>query len=180
MAGQHSRRRILHLEQTVVAHLEYADLVGRAVAVFRRTQTAERTAGFALKVQHAVHHVLKNFRTCQRALLVNVANNENRHVAVFRVLHQAHRAFLDLRRTAGSSGQIALVNGLNGVHDQDIRLEQFGFVDDLLHVGLREDVQIGRRNVQACRANLDLFERFLARNIEYARVFAHFLTHLQQ
>ena len=36
------------------------------------------------------------------------------------------------------------------------------------------------KNVQACRTNFDLLERFLARNIEHAGIFAHFLTHLQQ
>ena len=34
--------------------------------------------------------------------------------------------------------------------------------------------------MQACRTNFDLLERFLARNIEHAGIFAHFLTHLQQ
>ena len=102
MTGQHSRRRILHLEQTVIAHLKHADFIGRAVTVFRRTQTAERTGGFPLEIQHAVYHMLEDFGTCQRTLFVDMTNNKNRHVAILRVLHQAHRAFLDLRCTAGS------------------------------------------------------------------------------
>ena len=62
-----------------------------------------RSCGPAFEIQDAVDHVLKDFWACQRTLFVNMTNNKNGHVAILRVLHQTHCAFLDLGRTAGSS-----------------------------------------------------------------------------
>ena len=171
--GQHSSGGVLHLHKAVVAHFKHADLIGRAVAVFCRAQAAERAGGLPLKVEHTVHHMLEDFGACERPFLVDVADDEDGHVFVLRVLHQAHRTFLDLRRAAGRGGQVAFVDRLDRVHDQDIGREQLGLADDLLHVGLREDVQVGRGDMQARRAQLDLAQGFLAGYIEHARGFAH-------
>ena len=102
MPGEHGGGGVCDLHETVLAHFEHADLVGRAEAVFGCTQTAERPGRFALEIQHAVYHMLEDLRSGERALLVYVTDDENGHVFVFRVLHQTHRAFLDLGRTAGS------------------------------------------------------------------------------
>ena len=180
MPGEHGGRGVCDLYETVLAHFEHADLVGRAEAVFGGTQTAERTGRFALEIQHAVYHMLEDLRSGERALLVHMTDDENGHVFVFRILHQTHRAFLDLRRAAGRGGQIALVDRLDRVHDENVGRHELGLVDDLIHVGLREDIQLGGGDVQTGRAELDLPERLLAGNIQHAGVPAHLLTHLEQ
>ena len=180
MAGEHGCRRIGNLYESVLAHLEHADLVGRAEAVLRRAQATERPCRLALEVQHTVHHMLKDFRAGKRTLLVDVTDDEDGDVLVLRVLHQAHRALFYLGRAAGRGAEVALVDRLNGVHDENIRRHQLGFVDDLVNIGFGEDIQLGRGNMQPRGAELDLPERLLARYIEHAGVLAHLLAHLEQ
>ena len=47
--AQEQRRRVLDLLQPVMAHLEHADLVGRAEAVLHRAQDAELVAALPSK-----------------------------------------------------------------------------------------------------------------------------------
>ena len=120
--------------------------------------------------------MLKDFRAGKRTLLVDVTDDEDGDVFVLRVLHQAHRALFYLGRAAGRGAEVALVDRLNGVHDENIRRHQLGFVDDLINIGFGEDIQLGRGNMQPRGAELDLPERLLTRYIEHAGVLAHLVA----
>ena len=69
-----------------------------------------------------------------------MADDKNSHIFIFGVLHQAHRTFLDLRCTTRRGGQIPFINGLDRVHDQDIRFHLLSFLDDLLHIRFGQNV----------------------------------------
>ena len=53
-------------------------------------------------------------------------------------------------------------------------------MDDLIHIGLGQNKQIGRANAQSAGAQFDLPQRFLARHIQHFGRATHFLTHLQE
>ena len=60
--GEKQGRRIGHLDQAALGHLEHADLVGRAEPVLDRAQDAELMAALAFEVDHGVDHVLEHAR----------------------------------------------------------------------------------------------------------------------
>ena len=77
-------RGIRDLDQPARAHLEHADVVGRAEAVLERPQRPVRALALALELQHAVDEVLEHARAGQRALLGHVADEQHRDPARLR------------------------------------------------------------------------------------------------
>ena len=63
----------------VVGELEAADLVGRPEAVLHRADHAQRRVALALEVQHDVHEVLEQPRPGDRAVLGDVADQDDGH-----------------------------------------------------------------------------------------------------
>ena len=76
----------------------------------------------ALEKQLAVDHVLEHLRPRDRALLIDMADNEDGHAAALGQLHEGHGAVLDLRDAAGGSGILRAVERLDGVGNENIRL----------------------------------------------------------
>ena len=62
----------------VVAHLEDADLVGRAEPVLDAAQDAVLVVPVALQVEHGVDHVLQHARSGDRAFLGDMADEHHR------------------------------------------------------------------------------------------------------
>ena len=85
--GDEARRRVDDLDQAAGAHLEDADLAGRAEAVLERAQGAEAALALALEEEHAVDQVLEHPRAGDRALLGHVADEDHRAVEPLRDLH---------------------------------------------------------------------------------------------
>ena len=121
----------------------------------------------ALKVQHAVHHVLQHLRSCDAALLVDVADDEHRHPLPFRHLHQRHGAVLHLPHTAGRGVQLLVIERLDGVHNQNIRLLPLHTLQYVPQPRLRQDEQVLAVHVQPLGAELQLAGGLLARYIQH-------------
>ena len=99
-AGKQHFRRIRHLDKALAAHFKDTDLIRRAKAVFCRAQDAVAHVRFTFEVQHAVDHVLQYLRACDRALLIDVSDDENSDALPFGELHQFHRTGAHLRHAA--------------------------------------------------------------------------------
>ena len=56
------------------------------------------------------------------SVFIHMAYNENGHVSLFGQLHQLHGTILHLAHTARRRIQLVVIQGLDGVHDKDIRL----------------------------------------------------------
>ena len=93
-----ARRRILDLDQAAGAHLEDADLAGRAEAVLERAQRAEAALALALEEEHAVDQVLEHARPGDGALLGHVPDQDHRAVDPLGDLHDRVRRLADLAR----------------------------------------------------------------------------------
>ena len=72
-----ARAGVEDLDEAALAHLEDADLVRRAEAVLQRAQRAVGALALALELQHAVDEVLEHARAGQRALLGDVADEQD-------------------------------------------------------------------------------------------------------
>ena len=137
--------------KTGFLHLEHADLVGRAEAIFDRAQDAKAMAALALEVEHGVDHVLEQSRPGDGAVLGDVADQESRQAGFFRQHDDRARA----------SRTWAMLPGADGIAEEKIVCtesitEQAGLdfldvIENSLQRGFAEDEQIGRVRCRAVR-----------------------------
>ena len=59
---EEARRRVGHVDQAALGHLEQPDLVGAAEAVLQRVERAQRVAAVAVEREHGVDDVLEHAR----------------------------------------------------------------------------------------------------------------------
>ena len=85
-------RWVLHLLQSVMTHLEHADLVGRAEAVLHRAQDAELVAAMAFEIEHGVDHVLDHLRARDLTILGDMADENERRAALLGVADERRGA----------------------------------------------------------------------------------------
>ena len=130
--------------------------------------------------QLTVDHVLEHLRPGDRALFVDVTDDKDRHAAALCQLHERHGAVLDLRNAAGGRGIFRGIERLDGVSNENVRLDVIHRAQDLGQIGFREDVQLVRRDLQTVGAQLDLLFRFLAGDIEDPQRFSQVRADLQQ
>ena len=70
-------RGIGHLGEPLPFHREHADLVGAAEAVLHRAQDSVLVAALALEAQHRVDHMLEHARAGDRAVLGDMADEND-------------------------------------------------------------------------------------------------------
>ena len=167
--GHEAGRGVLDLDQSLVAHLEDARLVGRAEAVLERAQRAVGPLALALERQHAVDEVLEHARAGERALLRHVADEHDRDAAGLRDAHQAAGDLADLPDRAGRAGQPGGVQHLDRVDDADVGPLGLDRRDDGVEIGLGDDRHRERRRPEPLGAQPDLGRRLLAGDVEVAR-----------
>ncbi len=143
--GEEPGRRVGHVGQTVLGHLEQPDLVGAAEAVLQRVQGAQRVATVAVEREHGVDDVLEHARARERALLGDVPDEHRGATVLLGVLHEPVRAVAHLGDRPGRAGEIGIDDGLDGV-DARAPAGRSG-------VGVGEDVRQARsRPRRAARA----------------------------
>ena len=172
--------RVRNLLQAAFHHFKYADLIGRAKPVLGGPQKTVRGIGVALKIQHAVHHVLQNLWPRDIAVLVDVAHHEHRNALGFAQLHHGHGAVLHLRDAAGRGFIFLPVEGLDGVDHENIRLQFLHSLQNVRKPGLGENVQGFRGDSQPLGPELQLPLAFLAGDIEHAAPGTETVADLQQ
>ena len=160
--GKQHFRWIRNFDEPLAVHLEHADLIGGAEAVFRGAQDPMAHVRFAFKVQHAVYHVLKHLGTRNGAFLVDVTDHKNGDPLPFGKLHQLHCTVLDLRNAAGGRLQRLVVKRLDGVNDQNIRLFLADRREHVAKAGLRKHKQVSAAHRQSVGAHFELARRLLA------------------
>ena len=78
-----------------------------------------------------------------------MADDEHGDPLALGQLHQGHGAVLHLSHPSGGGIQVLVIQGLDGVHDQHIRLLAADALQDIAQAGLRQNVQIIALRVQA-------------------------------
>ena len=142
-ARRNSPRGVGHLGDAVAGHLEAADLVGRAEAVLQRAHEAQRVLPVALELAHDVDEVLEQARAGDRAVFRDVADEQQREVALLRDADERRR---DLAHLAGLAGQPVgerRRHGLHRVDDEQVGRDRVDLAEDRGEVGLGGEVELG-------------------------------------
>ena len=134
----------------------------------------------ALKVHHAVNHVLEHFRTRERPLLRHMAHQEDRNAPFLCAAHERLRALPDLPDTARRAVHVSAENGLNGVDNHEFRRDFIDCLNNILHLCLRVHVKLRFVDAQAVCAKLELARRLLAGHIQDRVRPAHGAADLKQ
>ena len=108
----------------------------------------------ALKIQHAVHHVLQHLGTCNEAILVHMADDEYGDVSLLGQLHELHGAVLHLPHAAGRRVQLLVIQGLYGVHDEHLRLLLVHALQHIAEVRFREYIEVFAFHLQPLGSEL--------------------------
>ncbi len=117
--AEKQRRRIGDALQAGGGHLEDPQFVRGAEAVLGGAQGAIEAVAVALELQHSVDHVLEHARAGDRALLGDVADEEDGRAGGLGQAEEAARRFAHLADAARRRGEGVAVQGLHGVdHDQ--------------------------------------------------------------
>ena len=131
VVGEEGPGRIGDLAQAALAHLEHADLLGRAEAVLGRPQQPQRAVALALERQDRVDEVLEGLRPGERAVLGHVADEDDRDPVALGELHQPERRLADLADAAGRPVELVDGRGLDRVDDEQRRARRRrGRLDD--------------------------------------------------
>ena len=118
--GEKQGRRVGHLDQAMIAHLEDADLVGGAKAVLDRAQDAELMPALALEIEHGIDHVLEHPRPGDDALFGHVADENQDETTPLRQPDQFLRRGADLTDCTGRAVQGVEIHRLDRIDDDQI------------------------------------------------------------
>ncbi|MCY1495018.1 hypothetical protein D9M68_289080 [compost metagenome] len=165
-AGEEDRRRVGDFLQALVGHAEHAQLVHRAEAVLHRPQQAQAAIGFALEIEHGVHHVLQHAGAGQGAFLGHMTDQEDRRAALLGEAHQQRRALAHLGHAAGGRLQLFGEDGLDGVDHHYLGFFHPRRGDDAFDAGLGHDLELVFRQAEAAGAHGDLLLGFLAGDVQ--------------
>ena len=180
-AGQEYGGGVLHLLQALAGHGEHPQFVGGAEAVLVTPQDAVAAFGAALKHEEAVDDMFQHLGAGQPPLFGDMAHQKQHAAGLLGVLDEIGGAFAHLRHAAGGRRHLQTVHHLNGVHHHQFRLMLLGAAADLLHIGLRQQLETVGGQFQPLRPHAHLLQGFLAGHIQgrtaLRRQQAH---HLQQ
>ena len=116
--------------------------------------------------------MLQDLRSGQRAFLVDVANQDDRHAARLGKAEQGRGAFAHLCDAAWRGIHVFGGNRLDGVDDYDFGLHLFYICEDVLKGCFGQDEQIVLLGIHRCLhesfgAHLQLVGAFLTAHVEY-------------
>ena len=124
--------------------------------------------------------MFQDFRSGDVTIFIDMAYHENRDTLGFAQLHHGHGAVFDLRDTSGRRIVFFVVEGLNGVYDQNIGLHLFCCFYNIRQSGFGKDKQVFRGYSQPFRPELQLAFAFFAGYIKNTMAAAKAVADLQK
>ena len=112
--------------------------------------------------------MLHDLGACNRTILVHVTHDKHGNFLLFGDCQQPRGALLHLTDCAGRGRDIHAAHGLDRVDDHKVRLFLFDQTADLIHVIFRRQKDVILRYLQPRCTQLDLPDRLLAGDIQYA------------
>src|SRR6185369_410838 len=166
--------------QALVGHREDADLVDRAEPVLDRADETEARMRVAFEVEDGVDNVLEDARPGERAVLGDVADENDRRSARLGETRQLRSALAHLRDRARRGGQRFAVDGLDRVDDRDLRPLAFDRGEDLLEADLGEHAHRTGTDAEPARAQRHLRAALLAGDVERLHAAGERVERLQE
>ena len=158
--------RIFYRRKPVRSHLEYADFVRCAEAVFDGADQAVLMVAVALEIHDRIDHVLQDARPCDLTVLGDMPDKNRDAPRILREHHQVKCAFAKLRGTSGSPRKVFLIDRLDRIDDEHLRLDLCRLLQNFFEASLAKQKHVGTRHVQALATQLDLHRAFFAAHIE--------------
>ena len=153
---QEEGRRVVNFGQTGVPHFKNADLVGRTEAVLDSPDDPVGVTGIPLKIEDRIHHVFQDFRTRNRTVLRNMADQENRDPRLFGQQDEPRRRLPHLSDASRRGGEDRGIDGLDRIDDDRSRPDLIDPFHDILQFHLDENQQILCRGAEPFPAEFDL------------------------
>ena len=110
--------------------------------------------------------MLKDARSCHRAFLRHMADDEESDPHLFGQPQEHGCGLPHLRDTAGGRCDLVAVHGLYGIDHHCLRLIPCHNIRDDLQIGLAQKLQVIRRAADSGSPELDLPQGFLSRDIQ--------------
>lgn len=164
--GQKQSGGVAHLFDALAAHVEAADLVGRAEAVLHGAQHAQRRLGVTFELAHHVDQMFQGTRSGDRTVLRDMADQQYRNVKRLRGVDQCARHFAHLGGAAGDAVDVLRNDGLCGIHDRQRRPDLFDQAQYRSQIGGGGQQHVWFDRIDAGGAHAHLCLRFLAGNIQ--------------
>ncbi len=123
--------------------------------------------------------MLQHLGSRDGALLVDVADDEHRHAPALGQLHEGHGAVFHLADAAWRAVQSAVIQRLDGIHDEDVRFLLGNRLEYVLQRCLRQHQQIAALHAQPLSPELQLPHRFLAGDIQHPVLFTETPAYLE-
>ena len=133
---------------------------------FTPLQKAILVEAVAFEVEHHVHHMLEHARPRDSAFLRDVAHQEHGNIAQLGEAHQARGALAHLADRPGGGCHLRHEHCLYRVDNHQAGLQSVYLHQYRLEVGLGEEQQPLRIEIQARCAQLYLLRAFLARHVK--------------
>jgi hypothetical protein len=159
------RRRVLDVAEATLLHLEDADLVGRTEAVLDGAEEPHAAVPVALEVEDRVDDVLEDARSRDRPLLGDVADQQGGPPRGLRLGDERGRAFAHLGDASRRRRELARVESLDRVDEQEVGRDRLGVREDVLDASLGED-QHRVVAAEAVGAELHLLGRLFPGHVE--------------
>ena len=124
--------------------------------------------------------MFQNLWTGNGAFLIDMAHHKHRDAICFRQPHQRHGAVLDLGNTARRGSTVGVIQRLDGIGNENIRLYLADGAENFSHTGFRQNQQLFTVHVQPLRPHFQLPLTFFAGDIQYSMFLANMTADLQQ
>ena len=118
------------------------------------------------ELKNGIYYVFQHFRACQRALFIDMSNDDKWHILLFGVLQNSRRTLTHLRKTTNTCLNGLRANGLNTIHYDYFRLQFCDTIQDTLQRGFSHNVQIIRASYQTLCTKFKLLSTFLTTGVE--------------
>jgi hypothetical protein len=122
--------------------VEKRQLADRAEPVLGGAHVTKAAGGVALEIEHGIHEMLEHARTCDRAVLGHVADDDHAHARALGETHELRGAFLQLRDGARGRADRLQLDGLDGIDDEQFDAFVTGPGHDRFEVGVGDDAQV--------------------------------------
>ena len=125
---------IRHFNQAGGSHLEKTDDVSSSETILEAPKCPEALIGLPLQIEHDIDHVFEMLGPGDAAVLRDVSNEDHRNVLILGKTCQSGATLSHLRNRTRAASDLGGADGLNRIHDEQIRTLFGGCGDDCIHI----------------------------------------------
>src|SRR5579859_429212 len=140
--------RIADTPHAALGHFIDPQLSRTAKTILQRPEDAIGIMTVTLELQNSIDHMLEYFRTRNASILGNMTDQKHRRIGLLCKTLEFGRAFPDLADTARGGFDVGRLQGLDGIHDHQLRTKFPYLLEDHLCRSLRYKIKIIVADIQ--------------------------------